>query len=141
MADARMNEHTREAFLADLHVGVLAVERTDGPPLVSPVWYLYSRGGDVMVLTENDTLKARLLRAAGRASLCVQREEAPYAYVTVEGPVRFEKSDMDTRIAMATRYLGPEGGRRFLQDTSADMELLVRLTPHRWFSTDYSGLS
>ena len=38
---------------------------------------------------EAESLKARALRAAGRASLCVQRETFPYAYVTVEGPVAF----------------------------------------------------
>jgi nitroimidazol reductase NimA-like FMN-containing flavoprotein (pyridoxamine 5'-phosphate oxidase superfamily) len=37
MADQRMTESEREEFLAGLHVGVLGIERADGPPLVLPV--------------------------------------------------------------------------------------------------------
>jgi hypothetical protein len=38
MSALQMSTTEREAFLADLHVGVLEVERADGPPLVTPVW-------------------------------------------------------------------------------------------------------
>lgn len=140
MADFRMSHEQREAFLADVHVGVLSVERADGPPLAAPVWYSYAPGGDVEVLTDDTSLKGRLLRAAGRASLCAQREELPYAYVTVEGPVTLGEADDDIRLAMATRYLGAEGGRAYVDNSPAEDGVLVRLTPERWFSTDYSGM-
>ena len=45
MADFRMSKDEREAFLADVHVGVLIVERADSAPLASPVWYRYRPGG------------------------------------------------------------------------------------------------
>ena len=51
MSDLKMTETEREAFLAGLHVGVLGVERADGPPLVLPVWYSYEPGGEVVILT------------------------------------------------------------------------------------------
>ena len=139
MGDLAMAEDERQAFLADLHVGVLAVERPDGPPLAVPVWYRYSPGGDVEVSTETESIKGRLLRAAGRASLCVQKEDYPYAYVSVEGPVAFVEADHDTRVDIASRYLGTELGTAYVESTSGD-DVLLRLTPERWFTVDYAKL-
>ena len=45
MTALSMSQAEREEFLADVHVGVLAVESADGPPTVTPVWYLYDAGG------------------------------------------------------------------------------------------------
>ena len=56
----------REAFLTALHVGVIAIERQDGPPLTVPVWYSYEPGGDLTVLMDGDSLKGRLIERAGR---------------------------------------------------------------------------
>jgi PPOX class probable F420-dependent enzyme len=139
MGDLAMSEDERRAFLADLHVGVLAVERSDGPPLAVPVWYRYAPGGDVEVSTEAGSTKAGLLRAAGRASLVAQRESLPYAYVSVEGPVSFSEADHDTRVDIATRYMGEEMGTAYVEGTSGD-DLLIRLTPERWFTVDYAKL-
>src|SRR5687768_472216 len=103
MGALNMSRDERESFLADVHVGVLAVERSEGPPLVAPVWYRYTPGGVVEVLTERTSVKGRLLEAAGRASICAQREDLPYAYVTAEGPVELVEATMDDRIDMAVR--------------------------------------
>ena len=95
MADQKMTESERQEFLAELHVGVLGIERPDGPPLVVPVWYSYEPGGDVEVLTAASSLKGRLAATAGRASLCAQQEELPYKYVSVEGPLEIVALDAD----------------------------------------------
>ena len=139
MGDLAMSEDERQAFLADLHVGVLAVERSDGPPLAVPVWYRYAPGGDVELSTEEASIKAGLLRAAGRASLVAQRETFPYAYVSVEGPVTLGPVDHDTRVDIASRYLGDEMGKAYVEGTSSD-DVLIRLTPERWFTVDYAKL-
>ena len=76
------------SFLAQAHVGVLGVADADGRgPLLTPIWYHYQPGGEVTILTERDSRKARLIRRAGRFSLCAQQDQPPYMYVTVEGPV------------------------------------------------------
>ena len=132
-----MSKHDRDDFLAALHVGVLAVERPDGPPLVTPIWYRYKPGGAIEFNTESASKKAQLLLRSGHASLCVQREEPPYAYVTVEGPVEIEPTDRATRVDIATRYLGPEMGSAFVDGGAAD-DIVVRLQPARWRTTDYA---
>ncbi|MEM9711405.1 MAG: TIGR03618 family F420-dependent PPOX class oxidoreductase [Actinomycetota bacterium] len=136
-----MTEGERQEFLAGVHVGVLAIERADGPPLAVPVWYGYRPGGVVEVLTSGRSLKGRLVAAAGRASLCAQQEELPYRFVTVEGPVEVEELGEEARIQveeMAIRYLGEELGRSYAAGGVADDEVVLRLTPERWLSVDYS---
>jgi PPOX class probable F420-dependent enzyme len=142
MADQRMTESERQEFLAGLHVGVMGIERADGPPLVVPVWYSYDPGGDVVVLTSASSVKGRLATAAGRASLCAQQEELPYKYVSVEGPVDVVELDADAAKAavepMAIRYLGEEMGRGYAASSVGNDDILIRLRPERWFSVDYA---
>lgn len=76
----------REAFLADLHVGIVTYARDGAAPLAAPVWYSYEPGGDVVFVFESASEKIKLIEATGQASLCVQSEAMPYKYVTVEGP-------------------------------------------------------
>lgn len=131
-----MSKSEREAFLADVHVGVLAVAR-DGAPLVGPIWYLYEPGGDVVMSIGPASEKARLLAATGRASLCAQREAVPYAFVTVEGPVTLSPGDEAERTRLAERYLG-DIAPRYLEDTRNEASVIVRLTPERWRTQDYT---
>jgi len=142
MADQRMTESERQAFLAGLHVGVLGVERGDGSPLVIPVWYSYEPGGDVIVLTSASSLKGRLVAAAGRASLCAQQEDLPYKYVSVEGTATIEQLDAEASraavVPMAVRYLGEELGRQYASTSVGPDDILIRLHPERWFSVDYA---
>lgn len=137
-----MSQDEREKFLADVHVGVLAVERADGPPLAVPVWYDYRPGGDLWLLTAEESLKGRLLQAAQRFSLCVQDETPPfYRYVSVEGPVtavRAADEDDDSR-PMAHRYLGPDVGDQYVE-SSEEQSLKFCMRPERWWSVDYSKL-
>ena len=142
MADQRMTESERQEFLAGLHVGVLAIERADGPPLALPVWYSYEPGGDVEVLTSASSLKGRLVAAAGRASLCAQQEELPYKYVSIEGPAVVEALDAEASHAavepMAIRYLGEEMGRGYAANSVGPDDIRIRIRPERWFSVDYA---
>jgi PPOX class probable F420-dependent enzyme len=136
-----MSRAEREAFLAGQHVGVLAVaDDAGGPPVTAPVWYLYEPGGDVVLSTGRGSVKARLLATAGRASFCVQREELPYAFVTVEGPVEVGDHDAELRARLAERYLG-ELAATYLQATEGEDSVRVRLTPERWRTQDYGHVS
>lgn len=136
-----MSVAEREAFLADLHVGVLGVERADGPPLVLPVWYSYEPGGEAVVLTSASSLKGRLAAAAGRASLVAQQEDLPYKYVSIEGSVEIDElgsEGHDDIEPMAIRYLGEELGKGYAAASAVPDEIRIRIRPERWWSVDYS---
>ena len=137
MADMDMTEAEREAFLADVHVGILAIARRDKGPLALPIWYQYE-DGDVVIHMDGSSVKAKLLRAAGRATMTVQTETAPYKYVSVEGPVVVQAEQRD-ELAMAVRYLGPEFGRWYADNNpGTDESVVARLTPVRWITCDFA---
>lgn len=138
-----MTSAERERFLADLHVGVIAVERPGRAPLSVPIWYAYQPGGEVLVSSLAGSLKARLITAAGRFSITVQDETFPYRYVTAEGSLTSVATvDEDIMRAIAARYLGEEGGNAFMESFASDHpdaeSLLFRMRPEHWLSVDYS---
>jgi PPOX class probable F420-dependent enzyme len=135
-----MSVAEREEFLGQVHVGVLSVAAGDGRgPITAPVWYGYQPGGLITVITGRESRKGRAIRAAGRVSLCVQSEDRPYRYVSIEGPAVLEALDLDERLALARRYLGTEGGDKYVADNpDLDGELAVfRIQPQHWLSVDY----
>jgi nitroimidazol reductase NimA-like FMN-containing flavoprotein (pyridoxamine 5'-phosphate oxidase superfamily) len=139
-----MTQEEREAFLADVHIGVISIAEEGRGPLTVPVWYAYNPGGELRIVTGRESRKGRLLARAGRFSLCVQTETPPYKYVSVEGPIiSIEAADVerDGR-PLARRYLGKEMGDRYVEETRnlpthAD-SVLVRMRPERWLTSDYS---
>jgi PPOX class probable F420-dependent enzyme len=137
-----MSAAEREAFLADVHVGVLTVAAgEDEGPLATPVWYSYSPGGVVSVTTGGTSRKARAIEVAGRCTLCAQNEAPPYKYVTVEGPAEIELAELSERVAIARRYLGTEGGDAFIAANPDVDDVMIRLTPEHWRSADFSKSS
>jgi nitroimidazol reductase NimA-like FMN-containing flavoprotein (pyridoxamine 5'-phosphate oxidase superfamily) len=141
-----MSEQERQEFLAGVHVGVISIERADGPPLTVPIWYGYEPGGPVWVITGADSVKGKLLKAAQRFSLCAQTEEPPfYQYVSVEGPivdVAPADREADQR-PLAHRYFGAELGDLYVASTEEEAGGSVKFSmqPDRWWTVDYSKLS
>jgi nitroimidazol reductase NimA-like FMN-containing flavoprotein (pyridoxamine 5'-phosphate oxidase superfamily) len=137
-----MSPTEREAFLADVHVGVVSVANGDRGPLTIPIWYSYEPGGLLSFITGRDSQKARRIADAGRLSVCAQTETAPYEYVTVEGPVAAVDDPVDPaeRRDVAYRYLGAELGDRYLAATEAENRtgVTIRLRPEHWLSVDFT---
>ncbi len=140
MAQMSMTQQQREAFLAEVRIGVLAVERADGPPLASPVWYRYAPGGVIELTTAAGAEKTRLVEASGRATLCVQKEGMTPAYVTVEGPVAVGAASREMRLDIASRYLGAEVGEAYVASTEGGDEAALTLTPERWRTVDFAKM-
>lgn len=139
-----MSEHERQEFLAGVHVGVISIERADGPPLTVPIWHGYEPGELVWIITGAESLKGRLLNAARRFSLCAQTEEPPfYKYVSVEGPiVDVAPAELEAdRRPLAHRYFGPELGDAYVASTDEESSLKFSMRPTRWWSVDYTKLS
>src|SRR5881397_467700 len=141
MPNPTMSRAACETFLAETHIGVLSVSETGRGPCTVPVWYRYTPGDGVRITVGPGSRKVRLLRAAGRASLCVQVETLPYKYVSVEGHIEVvETAVADDQREMARRYLGEKLGARYLTANAATLaeEILVVLHPERWWSVDFS---
>mgnify|MGYP003322142746 FL=1 len=137
-----MTQEEKETYLADLHVGVLAINEPGLGPLTVPIWYDYSPGGRLWMITGTESRKGKLLKAGDRVSLAVQSENPPYKYVSVEGPITdIKNSSQEELLSMAIRYLGQEQGQAYAKANASVSEghsILVSVTPERWLAVDYS---
>ena len=134
----KMTAAEREAFLADLHVGVLSIAREGRAPLSAPIWYDYEPGGEVWMITNASSLKGKALAGVTHVSLVAQTESLPYRYVSVEGAFTTRPSTDDEMLKMAVRYLGDEGGAQYAQSSPSDDDsIIVSFKPEKWLTVDY----
>lgn len=136
-----MNKEEREKFLGDLHVGVVSMNQANQGPLSAPIWYSYENGQVIFAIGESSR-KSALMQVGDRVSLVVQNEAAPYAYVSVEGPVVVrEAANLDRDIRpMAIRYLGEAAGNQYADATGDNGQLLIKMQPETWLTVDYKKM-
>ena len=137
-----MTPQERLAFIGEVpRVGVLSIEAADRGPVSAPVWYTLESDGLLTFAVGESSRKAVLLRAAGRATMCVQSEEPPYRYVTAEGAVEeLGPASDESRRERAIRYLGAELGELYFASTRDEPDATFALRPQRWASIDYNKL-
>lgn len=139
-----MTRKEREAFLADVHVGIIAIPEEGRGPLTVPVWYSYDPGGELRLVTGRTSRKGQLLERARKFSLCAQTETPPYKYVSVEGPIiAIDPADLERDLRpLAHRYLGPQMGDAYIAKTRGEPEyadnVRVRMRPERWLTVDFA---
>jgi uncharacterized protein len=140
-----LTEQEREAFLTEPRVAVLSLPSgNERPPLTFPVWYGYRPGGEITYytqLTEPKSRKLRLLHEGSSLSLCVQREELPYKYVTVEGTVidQNETPTAEQKFAIVRRYLPEQDAWAYLDAEMATANVvLFTIRPDRWTGFEFS---
>ena len=131
-----------EAFLAEVHIGVVSINDPERGPLTAPLYYAYEPGGEIRFSTPASSRKGRLLAPGTRVSFLVQKEEMPQAYVSVEGPVtQILASTQEAEVEIAQRYLGEEVARNYVasrQELRAnDPNVIVHVRPERWLSRDF----
>jgi hypothetical protein len=137
---ASLSVRDRESLLAEPHVAALSV--ADGPdrgPLTLPIWYQYRPGGEAWVLTGAGSRKARLIAAAGRFTLMVDRLLPTVRYVSVEGPVTRTVPGTDELLREITeRYLPPDQVQAYLDFARAELgeQIAIHLRPERWLTAD-----
>jgi nitroimidazol reductase NimA-like FMN-containing flavoprotein (pyridoxamine 5'-phosphate oxidase superfamily) len=144
-----MTEEERDAFMKEVRLGNIAVSRVGKGPLLAPIWYEYTFGGTVDMCTGSTSIKARRLRAEGRATLSVvdPGSTGQYRYVTVEGPVTIVELGDETReaiLALSSRYLGAKGGQLYTENFMSNLatddlhsghgntEVRVSIHPENW---------
>jgi PPOX class probable F420-dependent enzyme len=120
------------AFLgAGTRTGKLAYTSADGRPLVAPIWFIVE-DGCLVFNTGKDTVKGRALARDPRATICVDLEERPYAFVQVQGEAELSEDPgelLRTATAIAARYMGQDSAEEFGKRNAVPGELMVRLRP------------
>ena len=109
----------------------LTTYRRDGSAVGSPVWFRAHDGRVEVVIAEGD-VKLRHLRRDPRCSLLVFEADPPFRGVRVEGLPSFETEGVaEARLAISSRYLGSEDGRRFTEQRGPGVVLSLPLTEAR----------
>ncbi len=140
MADSSLSVRDRELFLAEPHIAALSVSAGLGRgPLTLPIWYQYEPGGEAWVLTEAASRKARLIEAAGRFTLMVDRVTPTARYVSVEGPVtRMVPGTDELLLEITARYLPPDKVPAYIEFARTELgeQVAIYLRPQRWLTAD-----
>jgi PPOX class probable F420-dependent enzyme len=111
--------------------GKLAYTNAAGRVLVAPIWYIVE-DGDLIFNTGADTVKGKFLVRERQATICVDLEQPPYAFVQVQGTAELSNDPEEllrTATAIAARYVGPDRAETFGERNAVPGELMVRLRP------------
>jgi PPOX class probable F420-dependent enzyme len=101
--------------------------REDGEAITSPVWFrLHDEAFEVVVAATDHKLEH--LRRDPRCVLLIFEVVRPFRGVEVRGRVTVEPDEgARTRLAIASRYLGPEGGHAYADLARRPPGFVVRL--------------
>ena len=129
-------------FLVAPRHAVLGTNTRNGPPQLSPVWYLFEDGKFYISITTG-TAKYRNLRRDLRLSLCIDGGHPDYRTVIVYGVAEFLPTDApnldDMRWSIIRRYYTDEAAaRRYAESTREQPNVLLVVTPTRILSQDFN---
>ena len=123
----------RGFLMEGTRTGKLSYLAADGRPLVVPVWFVID-DGCLVFNTGKDSAKGRSLARDPRASICVDLERQPYAFVQVQGVAEISEDPADvlaTATSIASRYVGAAQAQEYGRRNAAPGELVVRLRPRK----------
>jgi hypothetical protein len=114
-------------------VGVLSTVAPGGWVHSVPVHYLW-RDGEVRVLCEVGSAKARNAARTGRATLCVEVDEADRRYVSVVGDARLERPVRPGDLSELDRIYGRTDFSTGWDEADLAAAAMLVLTPTRWIA-------
>ena len=132
-----------EEFLKPPRHAIVGTNRRDGPPQLSPVWYLYE-DGRIYIGVLATTAKARNLRRDPRISLCVDGGHPDARAVMIHGGAELIEVESPWREQVIwriiRRYHDSDEDARQYQETSRDWgpTVLIVVTPEKIISQDFN---
>ena len=125
-----MTPEQRAAFLrAPVRAAIVSTTRADGRPHAAPVW-IELDGDDVVFNTGADTLKGKNLARDPRLTICVQDDQPPFSFVSMEGTAELidDLEQVQTWAArIGGRYMGADRAEEYGARNGVAGELLVRV--------------
>ena len=133
------DERTAAEFLAEPHVGILAVGSPSGPPAAVPLWYAYTVGGRIWIITEATSRKRRVLARTGCATLVVEEVAPRTRYVSVDCElVDARPVTAEDQRELASPYVPADALEAYLATVAGNLahEQRITLQPTRWRYAD-----
>jgi PPOX class probable F420-dependent enzyme len=136
-----MTQAQIEAFLMAPQHAIVGTNRIDGPPQLSPVWYMYHEGR-IYLGVNAGTAKHQNLKRDPRISLCIDGGHGDARAVIIYGTAELIegrdplKEEMSWRIIR--KYHATEEQARAYADQVRDLpSVLVIVTPQKIISQDF----
>jgi len=129
MAQKMSDDQWRAFVSAGTRTAKLSSVRADGRAHIAPVWFLLD-GDDVVFTTSRSTVKGRNLARDPRASVCVDDDRPPYAFVVLEGRAALSDDPaelLDWTTRLGGRYMGADRAEEFGRRNAVPGELVVRM--------------
>ncbi len=137
-----MSEEKIAEFLAEQRFAVVGTNRRDGPPQLTPVWYLHENGKIYISVLLNGA-KARNLRRDPRIALCIAGSCPDARSVMVYGEVEFmdgsEARAQDINWKITRRYYESDEAALEYFKQATDNFVIVTITPARILAEDYNN--
>ncbi len=118
-----LTDSERDAFLGERGILMrIAVVRSDGRPLVTPIWFLHAEGAIWFTPREKSEWFA-CLRRDPRVALCIDEQPLPYRKVLVEGRAELIHDIGNDDLwrgryrSIARRYVDDEGADGYIRNT------------------------
>lgn len=139
---AQMTVDRVAEFLAPPRHAILATNRADGPPQLTPVWYIYEEGR-MYISAGANTVKVRNLRRDPRMTICVDGCRPDARYVILQGSVTIIEPGEAQQEAMRWRIIrhyheNEEDARRYHESIRESPSVLLVLQPDKVLSQDFN---
>jgi PPOX class probable F420-dependent enzyme len=122
---------SQQSFLEEVNVAVLASVDRRGRAHAAPVWYLYE-DGVIVISTGRGSQKHRNVEGNPEITVVVDRRSLPYFALMVQGAAEIGPPlSRGERLRLATRYLGEDLGRRYVESTPGEDSITIRLRPRK----------
>jgi PPOX class probable F420-dependent enzyme len=123
-------EECKQFILEKPRPAVTAVTLADGRPHATPVW-IDLDGDQIIFTTWHESRKAKALRRDPRISICVDDDQPPFSFVTVEGTATLSNDLPEVKRwagRLGARYMGQDKAEAYAERNGVPGELLVRVT-------------
>ena len=121
-----MNEEQRK-FAAEVNVAVLATVDGKGRAHATPIWYMLD-GDEIVMSVGRGGQKHRNMERNPEVTLVIDSRKVPYFALMVAGRIEIGPAPTEEdRLALATRYLGEDVGKRYVEMTAANDSVSLRL--------------
>jgi PPOX class probable F420-dependent enzyme len=129
---ALLNDPLAVELLASRFPARLAYLWLDGTPRVVPIWFHWT-GSELVMCSPAKAPKLKALGQHPEVSVTIDSDEWPYRVLSLRGTATVTMRDdvAPEYAAAAERYLGPEGGRAWVEQVRGIPMGRVAMTP-RW---------
>ena len=131
-----------DSFLKAPRHAIVGTNRFDGPPQLSPIWYIY-QGGRFYISIGTETAKHHNLKRDPRVSLCVDGGHPDARAVMIYGTAELIEGEdpqrEEIRWQIIRHYHDTEDeARRYAEEIHESPFVIVVVTPLKIISQDYN---